>query len=273
MPDVYASITEIDSEIVDRIAHALEVRAADRQQQWMLESYLSQIAFPPDARVLEIGCGTGAISRRLASWPQIGEVVGLDPSSVLLAKGESLASDVANVSFKQGDGRNLSFEDESFDAVICHTTLSHVPNPSEVLAEARRVLRSNGYVAVFDGDYATTTVSIGDNDPLQRCVVEFLANFVHDKWLVRRLPNLMRQAGFTQIHGQSYGYLENESPDYMLTIVDRGVDVLLAQGRIGESAASALKAEARHRSESNSFFGFIAYASFICQKQVAGNQA
>jgi len=49
----------------------------------------------------------------------------------------------------------------------------------------------------------------------------------------------------------------------MLTIVDRGADVLAGTGRIGGELAAALKNEARRRVEAGSFFGHLAYASVI----------
>ncbi len=60
VPDVYATIADVDVEMQERLAGILELRAADPQQQMMLDSYLSEIEFPPGARVLEIGSGTGA---------------------------------------------------------------------------------------------------------------------------------------------------------------------------------------------------------------------
>ena len=90
MPDVYNTITTAEPSMIQRIAIALEVRAADRQQQRMLESYLHEIQFPPAAKVVEVGCGTGPVARRLATWPNVAEVIGLDPSSVFIAKARRL---------------------------------------------------------------------------------------------------------------------------------------------------------------------------------------
>jgi hypothetical protein len=52
----------------------------------------------------------------------------------------------------------------------------------------------------------------------------------------------------------------------MLTIVDRGADLLRGCGRIGDETAAALKAEARRRAETGTFFGQIAYGSLIARK-------
>jgi hypothetical protein len=89
---------------------------------------------------------------------------------------------------------------------------------------------------------------------------------VHDRWLVRRLPNLIRGCGFKHADLESHGFVEAGDAQYMLTVIDRGVDVLLATGQIGEEAAASLKAEARRRVANGTFFGHIAYASLIARK-------
>ena len=92
MPDVYATIADADVATQERLAGILELRAGDRQQRAMLDSYLSEIDFPAGARVLEIGCGTGAVTRVLADWPGVSEAVGIDPSPVFISTARELAA-------------------------------------------------------------------------------------------------------------------------------------------------------------------------------------
>jgi hypothetical protein len=84
--------------------------------------------------------------------------------------------------------------------------------------------------------------------------------------LVRRLPALVRAAGL-QIHRQrSQGYVEAPEPGFMLPgWLDRGADALVAAGRIGPDLAAALKAEARRRVTSGTYFGHIAYMSIVAR--------
>jgi ubiquinone/menaquinone biosynthesis C-methylase UbiE len=169
------------------------------------------------------------------------------------------------VSFRQADGRLLPFEKQSFDVVIFDSTLCHVPDASKAVAEAERVLRRGGCIAAFDGDYATTTVALGDYDPLQACVDAMMAGSVNDRWIARKLPSLMQASGLHVTDFSGYSFIDS-SGDYMLTIVDRGADMLAAEGQLDALAATSLKAEARRRLEQGTFFGHIAYASVVALK-------
>jgi ubiquinone/menaquinone biosynthesis C-methylase UbiE len=266
MPDVYATITEADPATLERLIQAMEIRAAMPQQRAMLEAYLAQIEFPPGARVLEVGCGSGAIARVIAGWPGVAEVVGIDPSPTFVAKARELAQSVDRLELMQGDGRALPVESETFDVVVLHTVLSHVPDPARAVAEAARVVRRGGTVAAFDGDYATTSLASADFDPLQVCSDAAVSALVHDRWLVRRLPQLFAGAGLSPLGLCSHGYVETE-PGYMLTLADRGADHLARVGTIGSELAAALKAEARRRADAGTFFGQIAYASLLGRKR------
>jgi ubiquinone/menaquinone biosynthesis C-methylase UbiE len=266
MPDPYASIAQADKGMQTRLADVLELRAADPQQQAMLNAYLSELHLPSEAIALEVGCGTGAVSRVLAEMPGVREVVGIDPSPVFIEKARALGESVSRLSFQTADGQAVPFPDASFDLVVFHTALCHVPDPEQALREAYRVLRADGWLAVFDGDYATTTVATGSFDPLQRTVDAMVANFVQNPWLTRRLGKSLRSIGFAVTSLRSHGYTQTTEPQYMLTIIDRGADVLANAGSIGAEQAAALKNEARRRVDDGEFFGHISFVSLIARK-------
>ena len=267
MPDPYASIAQADEALQARLAVVLELRAADPQQRAMIDAYLSELELPHDAIALEVGCGTGAVTRILATMRCIEKVVGIDPSSLFIERARALGGGPSQLSFEIGDARTLAFADASFDLVVFHTTLCHLPDPERALREAHRVLRATGRLAIFDGDYLTTTVAIHRFDPLQRAVDAMVANFVHNPWLTRRLAKTLQSIGFVIRSYRSHGYTQTTGPTYMLTIVDRGAETLAAAGTVGSEEAEALKAEARRRVKAGEFFGHISFVSIVASKE------
>jgi ubiquinone/menaquinone biosynthesis C-methylase UbiE len=232
----------------------------------MRRDFLRGVYFPEGAQVLDVGCGTGVLTRVLARWHNVASVVGVDPAPRLLAKAQAAASNLQNVTFREGDGRSLGFPDAVFDVVATDSTLSHVPGPERVVEEAFRVLRSGGCVALFDGDYATATVAVTDHDPLQACVDAMMANSVTDRRIMRRLTNVVTACGFEVLSFRSFSFAETGDEGYMLTVVDRGADILCGQGHIAKETAAVLKEEARRRLRAGRFFGHIAYAGLVAQK-------
>ena len=79
--------------------------------------------------MLEIGCGTGAVTRVLAAWPGVASAVGVDPSPVFVAKARALGMGQATLTFEVADGRALPFARDTFDLAVFHTTLCHMPDP------------------------------------------------------------------------------------------------------------------------------------------------
>jgi ubiquinone/menaquinone biosynthesis C-methylase UbiE len=258
--DPYARAAELDEATVAALAERFEIRAADPRQHHLWRTFLGRAPHVPGAHVLEVGCGTGIITAKIAELPGVERAVGVDPSPGFVDRARRRAPALR---FETADGRVLPFDDATFDGVVFATTLCHVPEPERALAEAHRVLRPGGYLLVYDGDYATTTVAVGEHDPLQQCVAAAIAALVHDPWLVRRLPRLLAEVGFDGADLHSHGYVEIDTPAYLPSMIDVGADTLAARGTITRPTADALKAEARHRAAGGWFFGHIAYASAL----------
>jgi ubiquinone/menaquinone biosynthesis C-methylase UbiE len=73
----------------------------------MRNAYFADLELERGARMLEVGCGTGAVTRALAMLPAVESVIGVDPSPGFLAGARKLADGVPNVEFVEGDAEAL----------------------------------------------------------------------------------------------------------------------------------------------------------------------
>jgi len=110
-------------------------------------------------RVLEIGCGTGAV---LSTLQTSARLYGLDRDAAALKTGaQSIVYPPKNtpqVCFTRGDAHTLPYAIQSFDIVYCHFLLLWVNNPLRALKEMKRVTKSNGFVlAIAEPDYTNRT--------------------------------------------------------------------------------------------------------------------
>lgn len=263
MTDFYSVIATAPNAQVRRIADVLELRAADPRQEEIRDEVLDAVPFPDGASVLEIGCGTGAVCRAIARRPQVARVVGIDPSPDLLERARAMSPDIG---FRLADGRNIPMGSNTFDVVVIWTTLCHVPEPHRLLAEAYRVMKPGGCLVLFDGDYAGTSVAIEANDPLEDCIDAWMSTLVHAPFSARQTPAMTAELGFVGGRVASHGYTCIDDTNYIMTIVDRGADAMVALGKAGAERAASLKQLARDRTASGRFFGQIVYLSLIARK-------
>ena len=102
--------------------------------------------------LLDLGCGPGTITLDLAARVAPGRVLGIDASADVIEQARALGDE--RVEFAVGDAYALDVPDASFDVVHAHQILQHLTDPVAAVAEAARVLRPDGILAVRDGDYA-----------------------------------------------------------------------------------------------------------------------
>jgi ubiquinone/menaquinone biosynthesis C-methylase UbiE len=101
------------------------------------------------SRVLDLACGTGAVTRAVASrvHPN-GEIVALDSSEAMLAIARRCVASDVRVEWRLGDAASLPFPDGSFDAVLCQQGVQFFADYQRSLDEIARVLRGNRRLAL-----------------------------------------------------------------------------------------------------------------------------
>jgi SAM-dependent methyltransferase len=115
--------------------------------------FLDWLAVPPDSHWLDVGCGTGALTKAILQDAQPAAVTGVDPAEGFVAYAGEHVQDRRS-SFRIGDATALPFGDEMFEAVVSGLVLNHIPEKDVALAEMVRVARQGGVVAAYVWDYA-----------------------------------------------------------------------------------------------------------------------
>jgi ubiquinone/menaquinone biosynthesis C-methylase UbiE len=153
--------------------------------------------------VLDVGCGTGEITRRLAArYPQA-RLLGIDilEGNLALARRASQALG-ARVRYETGDAFALAREAASVDLLVCRHVSQAVPEFARVLAEFRRVLKPGGWLHLLSEDYGMLHMRVGERDPdrfWNEVVMAFFAKIGCDGRIGRHSPTLLAQAGFVDI--------------------------------------------------------------------------
>jgi ubiquinone/menaquinone biosynthesis C-methylase UbiE len=159
-----------------------------------LRRLVEQAQLAAGQRVLDLGCGTGALTL-VAKRAQPGvEIAGLDPDEKALARARHKAGRAGlAIDFQQGFGDALPFPDASFDRVLSSFMFHHLESAQKpsVLREVRRVLRPGGSLHLVD--FGGAGHGIG----------AFLARLVHREESLRAntddaLTSAMREAGFAE---------------------------------------------------------------------------
>ncbi len=104
----------------------------------------------PNLRILDVGCGTGALLEKIRHAFPDAPLHGIDISPNMLAIARS--RNLCETTFTEGDAENLPYDNRSFDIIICCSSFHHYPNPEKALAEFRRVVRPGGSLMICDMD-------------------------------------------------------------------------------------------------------------------------
>lgn len=115
------------------------------------ELLLNLLGLKPGMKVAEIGCGPGALSRKLAKWlGETSNIIGVDRDTLFIeyAREKAKSLGILNVDYIEGDALKLPLLDASVDACTSHTVLEHLPN-REFLIEQKRICKKGGVVSVM----------------------------------------------------------------------------------------------------------------------------
>lgn len=236
--DLFRNTAEADVETLRELAARLERRARAADEITARAAYLDLLGLRSGERVLDVGCGTGVVTRDVARRvAPDGRAVGLDPSPGFLAIARELAARdglAPLIEWCPGDVRALPFGHGAFDAVLAVTTLSHVPEGADAVPELVRVVRPGGRVGVFELDTDSLILAHPDRPLTRRIVAAHSDNGVIDGWLGRRLPGLLAAAGLADVRIRAFTPLERDPAGFYAGTAERAAEIAVQAGAITE---------------------------------------
>jgi ubiquinone/menaquinone biosynthesis C-methylase UbiE len=268
--DVYGMTDKLSDTVSEVIVARLEARGMNPRFKKMMHEYLDAMHIDSAKQVLDLGCGTGVASRGISTRQAFsGAVTGIDLSPYLIEVAQRLSAKEGlgeRITFRAGDTRGLDIRDESFDAVVAHTLISHVENPLAALKEAARIVRRGGLVGIFDGDYASMT--FGHQDPsegkkydeaIQRAIIT-------NPRVMRDMPRLLNAAGLELRDSFSYVLAEIGQADFWVSGIE-SFRKLVPQAGIMSAEEINTWADAR-MADSNEgiFFGASNFYAYVARR-------
>jgi ubiquinone/menaquinone biosynthesis C-methylase UbiE len=172
----------------------------------------------PGLKVLDVGCGTGSISKDIANIVgENGKVTGIDNTVSFILSGKESYQNIPNLELIHVDLFDFNPEDK-FDLIVSARTLQWLSNPKEALVKMKSLLKPNGQVSILDYDHTNL-----DWNPLPpESMQEFYNIFL--KWrqdagmnnrIAEDLPALLEEAGFHSVEKiNSDEFYTKERSDY-----------------------------------------------------------
>ncbi len=257
--DPFANINACTPEQIQQLAKILEIRGSQPRQKRMREACFNAAGIGAGVSVLEIGAGTGIVTRELSRITgRGGRVVGVDVSPALLAyaRGRPVPSG-APIEYVVGDAYNLAFPDRAFDASCCVTLLAHLDDLDRAVAEMIRVTRTT--VMLLDQDYQTLVFENSDHR-LTRKILQHCADYnVIDGWCGRRLPGVLVRHGVQNVQCWPFVYCERDSHSYLITIAERFAALAVRHSVITQEAGRVWLQELYDRAVEGTFFASLNY--------------
>jgi ubiquinone/menaquinone biosynthesis C-methylase UbiE len=145
--------TRIERWFMNRPHHAQRVISrADR--------LLSFVDMSGNQNFLEVGCGSGAVSKHIAKKYLL-KVAGVDVDPDQIQRAQESVDDIAGIHFLAADSTKLPFRDNLFGVVLSFGVMHHISNWLDALGEIRRVLKPKGYFVYYDLIYREGVARFG----------------------------------------------------------------------------------------------------------------
>ena len=275
-PPLFRATTQDDESVAQMVA-LLDAQDAmpstGRLHDWAIET----AAVRPGDKVIDLGSGTGTLSRQLAGLVTpgasmtdgpIGWVTGVEPNARLRAVAASRAEDdgIPNISFIDGLAGALPFDDSSVDLIWCERVLQHLNDPQAAIDDIARVLRPGGRAVLLDADQGTRIISDLEPDiasAFNRASLTAVAN----PYAARHMPAQLRRAGLALDPDVGSSAFVFSSETLLRTqVVQRTSDDAVESGKLARDVAQAVVRTVHAAAERGDAFAAITVFGFGARK-------
>ncbi len=181
-------------------------RLVEQARYWGDRLFLPNLELAPDAKMLDIGCGVGAVLGIISQkYPQL-NFAGIDRQAKQIAFAtEYLTSLGLQHDLREGDAYHLPWADNTFDFALTVWLLEHVPDTAGIVQEALRVLKPDGQICLIETDYESLLIypPHPDFDYFQQALCELFFVAQGNAYVGRSLGAYLEQAGFEQVNNQA----------------------------------------------------------------------
>ena len=168
--------------------------------------------------MLDVGCGTGAITAGVAEavGPH-GRVIGIDRDEVLLELARTEHASTPNLRFEHGDVTTLT-SCAQFDIVNAARTLQWIAEPALAISKMKQAAKPSGVLVVLDYNHTSNEWEPDPPDEFKLFYNAFLAWRSRNRWdneMADHLPDLFRSAGLVEVKSQVQDeVVERGGPDF-----------------------------------------------------------
>jgi ubiquinone/menaquinone biosynthesis C-methylase UbiE len=272
--DPHRFINDLDKSTIQSLVMRLESRSRDKAFSNLILKYAAQLSLPESAIALEIGCGTGATTRFLAQRDNFsGKAYAVDqcPDFIDVAKRFAKSENISDrIEFSVGDAHQLNFPDSMFDVVIAHTLISHVSDPETVIQEMARVVKPDGTLVIFDGDYSSLTIAYPEHEFGQQMDHALAKATFNNTLIMQDLPHMLPRFGLEICKAWGDAIIEIGQGSYFKSFIEAYAPFVKHAGLIDAALVDKWLTDQLMFIHQRSFFACCNYYTYLIKCSANG---